>query len=241
MQVMIENHPFPREIGVSILKSKYKECPFEALESCWDSIPELTFPRLVRDLPDPERRRIAFSYLGLDRVLQHLHPERVSTETIRKSTRWLEDDGTPGEMSYDDTYSLYRVGWRQLYGNPDIEGQAGEGHPPLEDFYFIQFHDTTTAHTVALWVDLRDVCRTNPSPHHPAPTDDTPLSDIETMVNPVMAIAWTFLTDLAPDDILAILRQGDCLLFKRRPGAVPLPAPRRLTEREYRAHMRDES
>jgi hypothetical protein len=64
---------------------------------------------------------------------------------------------------------------------------------------------------------------------------------LEKEVTPVQAIAWTIRTDVQPDGIEAIVRQGDCVLLRMKPGAKRIEAPRHLTEAEYRTLMTDES
>jgi hypothetical protein len=64
---------------------------------------------------------------------------------------------------------------------------------------------------------------------------------LERRVTPVQAIAWTIRTDIEPGGIEAIVRQGDCVLLRTKPGAKRLEFPRHLTEAEYLTFMTGET
>ena len=241
MKIIIDNLAFPYESGLRILKAKYADCPMRELERIWDSIPELSFAYIIREFRDVERRRVAYAYLGLERMLQQLEPVSISRETVGKTTRWVEADGSFTERLYEDTYELFRVGWRQLYDGIDTQKASGVPHSRFQDRYFVKCSDTSTGKGYALWVDIRDVYRTNNKGLAGDPAEEISPERLETTVNPIQAIAWTIMTDLAPQDILAILRQGDCVLFRKRPRCKRLPMERHLTEWEYRTLLREES
>ncbi len=241
MKIIIDNLAFPYDSGLRILKAKYADCPMRELERIWDSIPEISFAYIVREFKDVERRRIAYTYLGLERMLKQLEPVSISRETVRKTTRWVEADGSFTERLYEDTYELSRVGWRQLYEGIDPHKASGVPHSRFQDRYIVKCSDTSTGKGYALWVDIRDVYRTNSTGNGAEPEESMSQERLESMVTPIQAIAWTIMTDLAPRDILAILRQGDCVLFRKRPRCKRLPEERHLTEWEYRTLLREES
>jgi hypothetical protein len=59
-------------------------------------------------------------------------------------------------------------------------------------------------------------------------------------INAIEAIAWTIQTDLKKGDIDKIVRQGDCIMIKKKEG-VSGGGTRHLTEEEYRTLITAES
>ena len=53
-------------------------------------------------------------------------------------------------------------------------------------------------------------------------------------ITPIQAIAWTIQTNLGENGIDKIVRQGDCVLIKKKKGASTISTPRHLTEQEYK-------
>jgi len=242
MNVIIDNRVFPDAIGKRILKAKHVTCSFQNLMHAWDEIPELTFASIVKDLEDAELRRIAFRYLGIDRMMAELKPRLVASETIRKTGAWVGEDGTVSIHDYDDTYELYRVAWRDVFIGVGMRGLDKDQQLEMrQDQHFVKFKDTSTGRDHVIWCDLRKVFRTNNPEVGPEENLPKRTRMYESLVNPIMAIAWTIRTDVEPGGIESIIRQGDCILVRPLPEAGRLESPRHLMEYEYRFLLQDES
>lgn len=241
MKVIIDQAVFPSGIGKQILKAKHGQCFVPALEKEWDAIPKLTFASIIRNLSDIKLRRIAFKYLGLQRMLAELRSKLVSSETIRKTALWVEADGSLVSREYDDTYELYRVDWQDLYVGVSTDKMSESMLRELQqDRHFVKFRDTSTGKEYVIWVDIRSVYETNYS--NPDASAIPKLNrNLEPLVSPIMAIAWTFQTDLPENGIESIVRQGDCVLMKKFRTVQMLNKPRHLKEYEYRKLLNNES
>jgi hypothetical protein len=175
-------------------------------------------------------------------MMAELKPTMVASETIRKTGAWVGEDGTVTIRDYDDTYQLYRVAWRDVFLGVEPSGlDARQQLEMRQDQHFVKFKDTSTGRDYAIWCDLREVFRTNNPELEPEQTLPTRTRMYESLVNPIMAIAWTVQTDVEPGGIESIIRQGDCILVRPLPEARRLDAPRHLMEYEYRFLVQDES
>jgi len=242
MKAIIDKTAFPPEIGKRILKAKHGRCTIPALQSEWDGIPDLTFASIVKEISDTNHRRIAFKYLGLHRMLAELKPTLVKSETVRKTALWAEVDGSLVRKDYDDTYELYRVDWCDLYIGVSTDDMGKKRLRELQqDRHFVKFRDTSTGKEYVIWVDIREVLANNPDAIGEGQRMPMLKRRIEEMVNPIMATAWTIRTDVEKGGIQRIIRQGDCILVRKLPGARRLEKPRHLTEKEYRSLLGDES
>jgi len=77
-----------------------------------------------------------------------------------------------------------------------------------------------------LWIDRDSVARVNNQQHRIS-------SDTRDNITPTQCIAWTIQTDIVEGGIEKIVRQGDCILIKKRPNA-ERGAIRHLTDVEYK-------
>ena len=241
MKVIIDAREFPSELGLRILKAKHGDCTFKSLEDVWHSIPPLTFASIIDGLDDPDRRRIAFKHLGLQGMIEEVSPTLVSRETLQKSTTWVDADGTLTRHNFEDVYELYRVCFR----NKDEEENSSKLQSLLSrnltEQYFVKCWDTSTAKEYVIWVNMRAIYTNNLPKDKKNNANRLSETGLERKVTPVQAIAWTIRTDIEPGGIEAIVRQGDCVLLRTKPGAKRLEFPRHLTEAEYITLMTDES
>lgn len=241
-RVMINGLSFPGETGLRILKLKHESCPFPKWQHAWDALSPLTFREIATLIRDVDRRRIAISFLGIERLLAEVESKMIKEETLEKLTTWVDPSGQIREHRFSDTYSLHRVRWTTLFGDLTEETNRllnSNWNKPRNQ-HFVKCQCTSTGKTYILWVDLRQVYRTN----HPEVTrqdiDDIGHWRIERLVDPIEAIAWTFETRLAKGSIESIIRQGDCILM--RPVINPqIDINRHLTGEEYRTLLRAES
>lgn len=241
MKVIIENIEFPYELGIRMLKAKYRTCEFPPLEAMWDDIEPLRFGEIHQHLTNIGEMQIAFRCIGLEGMLRELQPKFISSETLSKTTSWLQSDGSIVEHHFEDTYELYRVGWQSLYTQWDPMSVPVDLRVSL---HFVKCKDTSTGKEYVIWVDIRDVYRVNNSePVGPVGQSATIAKRIiEKKVNPVQAIAWTIQTDVPVGSIEYIMRQGDCILIRPFPHAINHRGDlRHLTEVEYRTLMRGEA
>ncbi len=241
MKIIIENCEFPPGIGMSILKAKYGVCRFKALEDLWDSIPDLTFSSIVTDLRDVDSRRIAFRHLGVQRMLKEVDPVLVSREKISKKTVWVGRDGSLESREYEDAYELYNVDIRRFVAGMENFREEIGMRLALPELYFVKCRDTSTGREYVIWVDIRGIYMTNLPPGKRNNVSRMSSDRIVNAINPIQAIAWTIITDIEAGGIEAILRQGDCVLLRAKPGAKRTAVTRNLTEAEYRSLMTYES
>jgi hypothetical protein len=241
MKVIIDQHEFPAEIGLRILKAKHRHCVFKNIAGIWDSIPPLTFASIVSEIMNSDLRRIAFRHLGLPRMIEEVKPLLVSRQTLKKTTTWVEPDGTLVRHAYEDAYELHRVDFTERILEFTPEGSRAAWTWDMPSAYFVKCWDTSTGKEYVIWVDIRSVYATNLPKGVRNNSNRLSMPRLEKEVTPVQAIAWTIRTDVQPDGIEAIVRQGDCVLLRMKPGAKRIEAPRHLTEAEYRTLMTDES
>lgn len=158
MKVIIENTEFPYELGIRMLKAKYRTCQFPALEAKWDKIEPLRFGEIHQYLTNIGEMQIAFRCIGLEGMLRELQPKLISSETLSKTTSWVQSDGSIVEHHFEDTYELYRVGWMSLYAHRDPMSIPVDLRTSL---HFVKCTDTSTGKSYVIWVDIHDVYRVN--------------------------------------------------------------------------------
>jgi hypothetical protein len=227
MKIIINNVAFDYNIGCRLLKSKYKNEPFGNLDDIWDDIIPITFKEIATDIKNLEQRRVAIGCLGLDEIAREVKPTLIKSETLKKETTWVTPEGKVVQHKFVDTYDLFKVNGANW--SEGVEQKWG-----ADDVYYIRFKDTSTDREYMLWVDADSVARTN----H---TGGWYSSDAKNSISPIQAIAWTFQTNVAVGDIDRIVRQGDCIMIKRKSGSTPVSTPRHLTEKEYRELLVAES
>jgi hypothetical protein len=232
MKIIIDNVEFPFNEGCKVLKLKHGDkVPFPQLEDFWDDVLGMTFAEIAQTFVNMEQRRVAIKYLGTERLIKEVNPVLLSSETIRKTTTWINQNGELETFEFDDTYELYEVRGEVL-----SEGLQGNSWEKLPNAHYVRFKDTSTEREYLLWVDTASVYSTN--------NNDTWISSAENYgkkINPIQAIAWSIQTDVDEKDIEKIVRQGDCIMIKKKPNTVTLSKPRHLTEKEYRGLLKLES
>jgi hypothetical protein len=217
MKIVISNLEFDYNTGVRLLKLKYEDCPFKELEDVWEDIIPLSFKEIA-EFKNLEHRRIGILCLGIDRLIKEVKPTLLNKKTIKKQTTWVDKDGSLKTKKFNDTYELYKVDGKQ-FSNGVVERWQN-----MADAYYVKCKDTSTDREYLIWVDLRDVYRTN---------NESRWDFDESKVNAIQAVAWTIQTDVPVGNIEKIVRQGDCVLIKVE-GKKSTGSVRHLTEREYR-------
>ena len=110
--------------------------------------------------------------------------------------------------------------------NQGIEGNRWE---KLDDVHFVKCKDTSTDRDYFIWVDAQSVFQVN--------NDRKWLSseeDYGAQINAIQAIAWTIQTNVPTENIEKIVRQGDCIMIKKKfPTDSIGDKLRHLTEVEY--------
>lgn len=226
MKIVINNVAFDYNIGCRLLKSKYKNEPFGNLDDIWEDIVPITFKEIATNIINMEQRRVAIGCLGLDEIAREINPTLVGSETISKQTTWVTPEGDLIQHSFEDTYSLYKVSGQEW--SSGVEQRWG-----AEDVFFLKFKDTSTDREYMLWVDADSVARTNNKERWFS-------SDMRKNITPIQAIAWSFQTRVPKGGIEKIVRQGDCIVIKKK-GNVENDVIRHLTEEEYRTLLVAES
>jgi hypothetical protein len=167
--------------------------------------------------------------LGLENIYKEVNPKLVSSKTISKKTFWVGENGELIKNNFEDTYELYEV-------KGDVWGEGLDfGWKKPENVYFLKCKDTSTNREYFIWVDAQSVYRTN-NPNKWLSNS----SNFSKEINPIQAIAWTIQTDIKKGDIEKIIRQGDCIMIKKKPNAKKENV-RHLTEKEYLTLLKEES
>lgn len=229
-KMVINNVVFPYDKGCRLLKLKYNECPFKELEDVWDDIKPYTFVQIAKEFKNIEERRVAIGCLGLERLVKEVNPELVCSKKLKKETTWVNKDGELVNVKFNDTYELYRVKGKEWAGKMVNEDRA-------QPVYFVKCKDTSTDRVYMIWVDAMDVYRTNDTRETRWYTGG---EDFGKKINAIQAIAWTIQTDVEVGGIEKIVRQGDCILIKKKKNAV-VGSTRHLTEKEYKTLLTLES
>lgn len=232
MKIVIHNTTFPFNEGCRLLKLQHKTCPYPQLEDFWDDIKPMTFAEIAT-LPNLEHRRVGVLCMGLERLAEEVKPTLVNSETIRKTTTWVMQDGTIKTVEFDDTYELYRVDGKHF--NEGVHGRWNE----TKDCYFIKCKDTSTDRNYFIWVNLWEVYKNNhPKNYRWGYSEDLKLA--EQKVTAIGAISWTIQTNVPIGNIEKMIRQGDCILIKPK-DIHNTCGVRHITEDEYRTLLVAES
>ena len=206
MKIIIDNKEFNYDIGCKLLKLKHTTCPFSELEDIWKDIVPLSFKEIIQ-FKNIEDRRIGFLYLGLERLIKEVNPKLVDSQTLNKTTTWVNQNNELETINYEDTYKLFKVDSKYLNNRDN-----NKWYEHIDDCYFIEFKDTSTDRDYLLWVDYNNLSGRRDA---------------------IDAIAWTIQTNIAVGNIEKIVRQGDCILIKAKPDCSKLSTARHLTREEY--------
>jgi hypothetical protein len=227
MKIILENIKFDFDRGCKLLKLKHKECPFPNtyISEIWQDIIPATFKEIAK-YENLEERRVGILCLGLDRLVQEVKPKLIDTQTLNKTTSWVNEKGEFETISFKDTYKLYVVEGKHF--NDGIKNSWQNS----EDCYYVQFKDTSTDREYMLWVDVKSVYRTN--------NEDRWNFSID-KVNAIDCIAWSIQTDISEGNIEKIVRQGDCIMIKPLNSKKDRVGTRHLTSKEYKTLLVAES
>lgn len=149
-KIVINNISIPFDLGVRLLKLKYENCPkqFDILKDQWDTIVPLTFSEICQEFNNIEERRVAFDCLGLDRLENEVNPLLVNSETLTKTTTWINLEGVEEVKTYKDTYELYYVKGEKLFEGIKNIFQTDK------KYYYVKFKDTSTDRYYLIWVNI---------------------------------------------------------------------------------------
>lgn len=217
MELVLQNVIFPLDLGKMLCKLGNIE--IEGLDL--SGTPDITFKDIAM-INNLEQRRIAVSLYGPDRISKEVGAEEVSSVTLEKSTEYVKDDGTSVTINFQDTYSLYRIHNKKLFGK-----QLGWGisDSPYRDYtYYVKCKDTSTDREYIIWVDIASVARAN----------EISLWANEFVLDAIHCIAWTIQTDVIEGNIKQIIRQGDCVFIEPIDVTIKRKAiMRSITREEY--------
>jgi hypothetical protein len=163
----------------------------------------------------------------LEAIVKEVNSKLIKTETLKKETTWVTPEGDVVQHKFKDTYELWKVEGKDWGAGMDSTWGA-------RDVYYVRCRDTSTDREYLLWVDNESVARTNN-------TKGWYSSSEADHITPIQAIAWTFQTNVPQGEIDRIVRQGDCIMIKRKSGSTGTGTPRHLTEKEYRELLVAES
>jgi hypothetical protein len=218
MKIIINDIEFQYNIGCRILKNKYGEKSFPGLEDIWDDIQPMKFVDIVQLITNIEQRRVAFVCLGFDKLVSEVDATLIDTKTMDKSTLWIDKNGELVQHKFVDTYELFEVKGEDLFKGVD---QAWGISDP---YHFVKFKDTSTDRIYIIWVDRGSVSNAN----------GRSAWGSNLMIDAIEAIAWTIQTDVPKGNIEKIVRQGDCILFKKIDTNIKPCGVRHLTAQEYK-------
>lgn len=231
MKIIINNIEFPYNEGCRLLKLKYNECPMKDIEDIWNDIVPMTFKEIATLFRNTEQRRVAVGCLGLERLVSEVKPKLIDKKTLKKKTTWVSQSGELVTKKFNDTYELYKVD-----GEVWSEGIENSWRKP-NPVYYVKCKDTSTDREYMIWVDVDRVYRTNDTRDNRWYSSS---EDYGSKINAIQAIAWTIQTDIPKGCIEKIVRQGDCILIKKKEG-VKSEETRHLTEEEYKTLLELES
>jgi len=221
MKIIINNVEFPFNEGCRLLKLKYDKCPMKEIEDFWEDIVPMNFKDIAVSFTNTEQRRVGILCLGLEKLVSEVNPRLIKSETIKKETTWVDENGVLQNHKFNDTYELYEVDgsiWGESLGRN------------VRNVHYIKCKDTSTDREYFLWVNAQDVYSSNDT------RDNKWYSSSENygnLITPIQSIAWTIQTDIKEGGIEKIVRQGDCILIKKKDTA-ETGLVRHLTENEYR-------
>ena len=222
MKIIINNIEFGYDIGCRILKLKYDTCPIKELEDIWEDIVPMTFKEIANQIKNLEQRRVAIGCLGIDNIVKEVRPILIDKKTIKKQTTWVDDNGKLINKKFNDTYELYEVSETDL----GVEN----GWRKNSKVHYVRCKDTSTDREYLIWVNAEDVFRANDERENRWYSSS---EDYGQKINAIQAVAWTIQTDINKGDIDKIVRQGDCIMIKKKKGVIS-GETRHLTEKEYR-------
>jgi hypothetical protein len=222
MKIVISNVSFDYNIGCRLLKTKNPDVPFKGLEDIWNDIQPMTFKEIAKEIDNIEQRRIAIGCLGIDKLVKEIKPKLIDKQTLKKETTWVNENGELINKKFNDTYELYEVTEKSL-GIENGWRKNGKVH-------YVKCKDTSTDREYLIWVDAESVYRTNDTRKERWYRSG---EDYGTKINAIQAVAWTIQTDILVGGIKKIVRQGDCILIKKKPNA-EIDTARHLTEKEYK-------
>lgn len=212
MEIIIDNVPFAFDMGAKVCKVGNIE--IDGLDLT--NVEPITFEEISM-LRNIEQRRIAIKHFGTEKLIADINPELVSSETISKSTTYVDDKGVSTTINFQDTYELYKVSAEKLFGKQGSH---------LRDEYYVKCKDTSTDREYIIWVDVESVARTNN-------ISVWGLRDGTTKIDAIQAIAWTIQTDVKEGNIRQIIRQGDCVFVEPIDTTVDTVLVRSITKEEY--------
>jgi hypothetical protein len=217
MKIVIQKTNFNYDLGCRVLKLKGGNSPFEQLNDIWGDIKPITFSEIAT-LKNIEQRRVAINYLGIDNLIEHINPKLLNTETIQKTTTWLDDEGKLKTFNFSDTYELYKVSRKNLLGEEWLNGNN------QSFYYYVKCKDTSTNRDYLIWVDLHDIYLKKTGERW---------SFHEEEIDAIDAIAWTITTDVRENNVKKIVRQGDCIFIEPKDPDFPSGETRHLSKEEY--------
>ena len=225
MKIIINNVSFDYNTGCRLLKLKYDECPDTIdLQDIWEDIVPMTFKEIATTLKNIEQRRVAIQCLGLEKLTAEVEPVLINTKSIKKTTDWVNQEGEIVTKKFTDTYELYKVKGEMI--NQGIEGNKWE---KLNDVHYVKCKDTSTDRDYLIWIDAQSVYSLNNNRKWLSNDED-----YGAQINAIQAIAWTIQTNVSTENIEKIVRQGDCIMIKKKfPTDSIGDKLRHLTEVEY--------
>jgi hypothetical protein len=229
MKIIINNVEFPFNEGCRLLKLKYDKCPMKEIEDFWEDIIPMNFKDIAVSFTNTEQRRVGILCLGLEKLVSEVNPRLIKSETIKKETTWVDENGVLQNHKFNDIYELYEV-------DGSIWGENERGWN-IRNVHYVKCKDTSTDREYFLWVNAQDVYSANDTRESRWYSSN---ENYGNLITPIQSIAWTIQTDIKEGGIEKIIRQGDCIMIKKKPNAKKGNV-RHLTEKEYLTLLKEES
>jgi len=229
MKIIINNVEFPFNEGCRLLKLKYDKCPMKEIEDFWEDIVPMNFKDIAVSFTNTEQRRVGILCLGLEKLVSEVNPRLIKSETIKKETTWVDENGLLQNHKFNDIYELYEV-------DGSIWGENERGWN-IRNVHYVKCKDTSTDREYFLWVNAQDVYSANDTRESRWYSSN---ENYGNLITPIQSIAWTIQTDIKEGGIEKIIRQGDCIMIKKKPNAKKGDV-RHLTEKEYLTLLKEES
>jgi hypothetical protein len=189
----------------------------------------MNFKDIAVSFTNTEQRRVGILCLGLEKLVSEVNPRLIKSETIKKETTWVDENGVLQNHKFNDIYELYEV-------DGSIWGENERGWN-IRNVHYVKCKDTSTDREYFLWVNAQDVYSANDTRESRWYSSN---ENYGNLITPIQSIAWTIQTDIKEGGIEKIIRQGDCIMIKKKPNAKKGNV-RHLTEKEYLTLLKEES
>lgn len=199
------------EFSIEVITCEVLKPLGDFARTTWEEIEPLTVQQAFCE-PNLEKRRVIFECLGVEKIFKGLEPELLDRKAITKDRIRWDENSQPYNYHFDDTYELYRLDRRKLFGE-----NGGNGNQ--DAFFAVRCWCTTTAREY--WIYVPMIAALGKESRWSRQGDDP---------DAIRAIAWTIRVDVSHPK--RIFRQGDVVIVEES-GESETVTPYHLTKEQY--------